>query len=515
MDISDLSWLLAASPILIFLIIMLGFKWGGSQASMLSWLFTGTIAWIFFGADFKLFGYTYVKAFLLSIDVLLIIWNALFLYYLTEQAGTIQQISLWLSGLTNNRAKQGIFLGWLFPSFLQGIGGFGVPVAVAAPLLVSTGFTPIQALVMASIGHAWGVTFGSMASSFQSLIAVSGLSGLALAPATATLFSIMVLISGLIVTWIADGFKGLKSTFPFTITLGILLGGGQYLLATKGLWIISITVPALAALLVSFLWMRLSHRNSLLAGEQIYSKEIAIAIFPYVILVGLTLILNLILPIRNLLGSFTISLNFPEISTSLGDITPAENGRNIAYLNHPGEIIFLSSLFTYIFYRVRGLLKKGDVQLILKRTMLNSVDTALTIFAMVGITTIMSHTRMTNILAEGISRSVQQILFPLASPFIGALGSIITGSNTNSNVLFAQLQMRTAELLNLSVPLVLAAQTAGGAFGSIMAPAKVVLGCTTVGLVNQEGKVIGKILAYGFSLVLMVGILIMLMIFLD
>ena len=82
-------------------------------------------------------------------------------------------------------------------------------------------------------------------------------------------------------------------------------------------------------------------------------------------------------------------------------------------------------------------------------------------------------------------------------PSSGALGAFITGSNNNSNVLFAVLQQRTAELLGLSVPLILAAQTAGGSLGSVMAPAKVIVGCSTVGLGDNEGVVMGKILLYG------------------
>lgn len=193
MEISLLNWLLSAAPIIVFLVVMLGFKWGGSKAGAFSWLITVIIAVIFFGANFDLIGYTYIKAFLLSIDVLLIIWTAMFLYILTDQAGTIATIGEWLSKLTRNRALQGIFLGWLFPSFLQGMGGFGVPVAVAAPLLVSTGFSPTQALVMASIGHAWGVAFGSMASSFQTLMAISGISGEVLAPALCVLLFLLSL----------------------------------------------------------------------------------------------------------------------------------------------------------------------------------------------------------------------------------------------------------------------------------------------------------------------------------
>jgi len=109
----------------------------------------------------------------------------------------------------------------------------------------------------------------------------------------------------------------------------------------------------------------------------------------------------------------------------------------------------------------------------------------------------MLHSGMTYLLAEGLSVSVSRQFYPAVAPFIGALGAFITGSNNNSNVLFAVLQQNTAELMNLSVPLILAAQTAGGALGSVLAPAKVIVGCSTVGLSGKEGAVMRKMLYYG------------------
>jgi len=504
MEISLFNWFLSAAPIILFLIVMLGLKWGGSKAGALSWLLTVLIAVFFFGAGFDLIGYTYVKAFLLSIDVLLIIWTALFLYILTEQAGTIKRIGEWLSKLTSNRALQGIFLGWLFPSFLQGMGGFGVPVAVAAPLLVSTGFNPVQALVMASIGHAWGVSFGSMASSFQTMMAITGLPGDILAPAVAVLLGIAAIISGILVTYIADGIKGIKSTFFLTVFLGLILGSGQYLLATNGLYILAVTIPALIALIISYL---LISKNTLQDSDPKANKKLLVSMLPYLILVVMTLSFSLIAPIKSTLGKLFLSLKFPEISTSLGDLTAAGPGRDIKILNHPGMIIFLSGLISFFVFIKAGFLQKKDFITILQNTAKKSTDTTIAIFTMVGIAVIMSHTQMTGILAEGISKAFNQNLFPFVSPFIGAVGAFITGSNNNSNVLFAALQMRTAELLGLSIPLILGAQSAGGALGSMMAPAKVILGCATVGLEGKEGEVIGKILIYGMGLVALIGVL--------
>ena len=298
------------------------------------------------------------RHFCFQLDVLLIIWTALFLYILTEQAGTINRIGKWLSKLTQNRALQGIFLGWLFPSFLQGMGGFGVPVAVAAPLLVSTGFNPIQALVMASIGHAWGVSFGSMASSFQTMMAITNLPGDVLAPAVAVLLGIAAIVSGILVTYIADGVRGIKSTFFLTLLLGIILGSGQYLLSTNGLYILAVTIPALIALVISYLLI--SSRNLDIKSDASSNKKLLISMLPYVILVVMTLAFSLISPIKSTLGKFFLSLQFPEITTSLGDLTAAGAGRDIKNTKSPGDDhIYQRFNFILRFYKSRLFAEKG------------------------------------------------------------------------------------------------------------------------------------------------------------
>jgi lactate permease len=83
----------------------------------------------------------------------------------------------------------------------------------------------------------------------------------------------------------------------------------------------------------------------------------------------------------------------------------------------------------------------------------------------------------------------------------------MTGSNTNSNVVFAPLQKATAELALLNVLIILAAQTAGGSLGSMLAPAKVIVGCSTAGLEGQEGKVMRLTVPYGLIITGAVGLI--------
>ena len=96
--------------------------------------------------------------------------------------------------------------------------------------------------------------------------------------------------------------------------------------------------------------------------------------------------------------------------------------------------------------------------------------------------------------------------FPLISPFIGLLGAFMTGSNTNSNVVFTALQQSTAGLVGASTAVILAAQTTGGALGSMIAPAKLIVGCSTAGLEGKEGQVLRITLRYGLAIALLAGV---------
>ena len=509
-EIDIFNWLMALLPVLLVLLLMTVFQWGASKAGVFTWLVTQIIAISFFGASLKLLEYAYIKAFFLALDVLLIIWGAMFLYQVTKSAGTIEVIGNFLAKFTGNEAFLGIFLGWLFPSFLQGMGGFGVPVAVSAPLLVSSGFSPILAVLITSIGHGWGVTFGSMGSSFKTMMAVTGLSAEYLAPLAATLLGIAALLCGLMVVVLSGKKKDIPAALPLVLLCSSILAFGQYFLATNGLWVIAVTLPALAALGAGFLYLKTVasfSKNYLSSIGKEERNRILIAFLPYILLVILIVFFNFFTPLQDFFAPFKLILSFPELSTRFGFVTPAENSKGVNLFLHPGTIIMLSALVSFKILKKKAYLENVSLGEIVRNSFNNTLNTSIAIFSLVGITMVMNHSQMTNILAIGISNVFNRATYPLISPFIGALGAFITGSNNNSNVLFGNLQWQTADMLGLSVPLILAAQTAGGALGSIMAPAKVILGCSTVGLVGKEGSVIGKLILYCCALLLMISMI--------
>jgi lactate permease len=504
LSLSLLNWILALTPVLVVVVLMLVWHWGGSRAGGMGWLTAVVVSIFFFGASFKVLAVAHVKAILLALDVFFIIWTALLLFNITQEAGAIRMIGRAMPGLTGDRVMQSLLIGWLMVTFIQGMGGFGVPVAVCAPMLVGLGFTPIQAVAMASLGDGWAVTFGSLASSFQSLMAVTGLSGEELAPLSALLMGISAFPSGMLVAVIGNGWKSFKRALLPVLVLAGVMGTVQYLLATNGLWTLGSTGAGLVGILVGLLLVRLPAYRGADAAAGIAEAEqgnvdtpLWLALFGYGLLVVLAFAVNLIKPVQAFLSRVVLTLDFPTVTTALGWVTEGGPGRKIPVFAHPGAILLYTCLIAYLVYRATGTIKAGSLPRILDRVLHSGVNSSLGILAMVGVASIMLHSGMTTLLAEGLSVSFGETLYPLVAPFIGALGAFITGSNTNSNVLFGALQQNSAALLNLSVPLILAAQTAGGSLGSVLAPAKVIVGCSTVGLSGEEGRVMRKLLGYG------------------
>lgn len=222
------------------------------------------------------------------------------------------------------------------------------------------------------------------------------------------------------------------------------------------------------------------------------------ALIPYVLLVAIILSAELIAPVKQFLnGHAVVGGEFPELVTTRGWVTPAGRGRTIAVFGHPGALLTYASLVACGLYWLRGDYRPGAAgriaQGVVRRALRSSLGTA----AMVAMAATMEHAGMTVLLAEGIAK-VAGRAFPLASPFIGALGAFMTGSNTNSNVVFGNLQQSVATLVGVSPLIIIAAQMAGGSIGSAFAPAKIIVGCSTVKA--EEAPVLRAVMRYGLAL---------------
>ncbi len=497
-----MTFLLALLPIAIILGLMVGFRWGASRAGAAGYLTALVIAIGAFGAGPQLLAVAHGKALLLTIDVLFIIWMAFLLFRVADEAGAIKTIGQALPHLTADKGMQALIIGWAFASFLQGVGGFGVPVAVIAPIMVGLGFTPLSAVVIPSIGHSWAVTFGSLGSSFNAMMAATGLPQEILGAPAAIFLGTAGLGVGLMVAHAAGGWNAVKRLLWPALILGVVMATAQFLGVMAGLWNIGAFLGGLAGLLVGFPLAR-RYRGKVQETGKLDTKKLLVALSGYAGLVAITLGIQLIPAVRAALGQVVFTLQFPEVSTASGYITAAGAGRKIPIFRHAGAILLYSSILAFFIYKRAGWYQNGAAATIISGTIKKVMSSSVGIASMVAMAVVMQHTGMTETLARGLAEGMGA-LFPLISPWIGALGAFMTGSNTNSNVVFAALQMRTAELLGYAVAIILAAQTSGGALGSVIAPTKVVVGASTGGMEGREGEVMRKLLVYtGVSVLLM------------
>lgn len=511
MELTWLTWLLALLPVLAVLLLMVGFGWGGSRAGMAGFLTALLLAVLVFGGDALLAIVAIGKSVFLAADVLYIVWMALFFYNVTNEAGTVALIGRSLPRLTPDRAAQSLLISWIFVSLLQGVGGFGVPVAVVAPLLVGLGYSATQSVIMASLGHGWAVTFGSLGTSFVALTAVTGLSGELLAHDAALVLGMACLISGALVAYVSAGWGGLLRSLPMLLVVGATMGLTQWFVATQGLWTLGSTSGALAGAFAGVVYVLspLGRSKTKRASAQAdSSRSLVLALAAYMILLLLAFSVNLIPPLETLMDSALLQVQFPAVATTYGWEVPAESGRGISIFGHAGAILFYAGAIAFLLYKRANYFEHDDAwRVIWRKVSKSAVKSTVSILALVAMASLMTHTGMTQIIARGISETVSAQVYPLFAPFIGTLGAFMTGSNTNSNVVFGALQQETAALLALSVPIVLAGQTAGASLGSVLAPAKIIVGCSTVGLGGHEGPVIRRMLLLGLIPVVFVALI--------
>ena len=179
------------------------------------------------------------------------------------------------------------------------------------------------------------------------------------------------------------------------------------------------------------------------------------------------------------------------------------------YFFTPSFYFLLAIIFTAIIFKT----KPKEIKQTLSKTIHQLEKPALTllfILALVQLFLISERNpleiqSMPLLLAETAASLTGQF-FIILSPFIGTFGAFIAGSNTVSNLLLGSFQASTAQALGISVILILALQTVGGAIGNMIAIHNIVAASATVKLHDKEGEIIRKTIKTCLLYALIVGI---------
>lgn len=510
-------WLLAVSPILLLFVTIGVFRMPTPRAAMAGAVAAVVVGWGVQGGSPALLAWEVGKGAWNSLSILLAIWPAVFLYEMLVQAKAFPAIRVLVLQMTQDELMAILVFSWLFSSFLQGISGFGVPVAVCAPILISLGVKPLSAVMMTLMGHAWANTFGTLGLAWN-VLTQSG------TPPYAVLLTGLLLwgcnlAGGVAICWMYGRWKALRHMGPMVLLISAVQGGGQLLCASFNPTVAAF-IPTTMALLVAALMMKLGWYakpwrltspimgvvEDQRQGQSACSPLLAMA--PFGILAAISVFVFLVPPVHTILGQVRISLSAPITVTSGGYVNEAQAAYGVLTpLTHAGGVLVVTVLLSWWLFYHKRMLHSRDVLPVLRATGKKMISVSLGIVFLLICAQVLRGTGAMEVVAQGVTR-VFGSLYGLAAPFVGILGAFVTSSNTSSNILLGDFQRSAASFLSVAPGILLAAQTVGGAIGTVLGPSTILLGTTTAGCPGEEGKVLQKLLPFALVLVSVTGCLI-------
>lgn len=482
--------LLAFLPILLILILMIGWRWSAAAAGSLAMAVAVAIAFAGFGYGTTVYpnlgasgavAGALAEATFVAATILWIIFPALCIYELQKHGGALDTLRCALAGLSDDPRIAAILVGWFFALFMEGAAGFGTPVALVAPILVSLGFAPVQALTLALIGHAVGVSFGAIGTPIFPQMAVTGYSGLQIGRWTALLHASLGWILLMFLAAIASRGRlvaGPASSPASQIWRWVCLAAPAFLIPY--LLIASLVGPELPTLLGALIgaaifvlvlrWRGAAdpHPSGVSAVQLVWAG------LPYLVLLGLILVTRLIPPLREALQSLVWQWSL--FGTFSGSVQP---------LYHPGTMLLIG----FILGGVSQGRSAPELWRAAGRASGRLLPVVVALIAMLALSRVMVHAGMIAELADTVA-SLTGAAWPLLVPAVGVLGSFVTGSATASNILLTDFQEAAARALGLPVLQLVAGQGFGAAVGNIVCPHNVIAGAATVGLVGREGEIL-------------------------
>lgn len=457
--------LLTLLPFLVFIILLLS-KSRLLSAAWVFWSLTATLVLSVWKMDPGVFVSATTKGMQTALEIFLIIAGALFFLKVTQITNTLSSLTKLLSGLSTNQGVQVILLAWFLLGFLEGTAGFGTPVAVVAPILISLGISPLTAVAITMLGNSAPGAFGAAGTPIK--IGLSGLDPTGINE-TVAMINLAGFFIPLAMLWLSER-KFTRSTFAFALFSGISFLGFSKLAVTLGGEMPSIIGP-LAGILLSGLLLKLGvFGNKENRQPPLIKVQIFYTVFPYLLLIGLLL-----------LTKFGFKLT--------------------GFWSNPGFIFVISGIITSWFFKKRAL---GE--LLISSTK-KAFESLVVIFPLASATQLMLRSSFFDpLIAIFVKLPVNFI-----SPFLGTLGAFVTGSATVANLMFGHLVNQVAISQEASTVLALSLLVVGSAAGNMIALADILPALIITNQPNKEmavvKKVIGYCLAY-ISIALLLGLMI-------
>ncbi|MEA3210459.1 MAG: lactate permease [Chthoniobacter sp.] len=451
-----------------------------------------------------------------------IIVNVIFLYQLTVQRGLFEVLRDSLAHVAPDPRIQVILIAFSFGAFLEGMAGFGAPVAITAAILIQLGFKPLHASGLALIANTAPVAFGSLG---IPIVTLEQMTGLDVRLVSAMVGRQLPFFSFLIPFWIVvafAGWRGMLGIWPAALTAGLSFAVPQFLVSNyHGPWLVDIISGAcsLAATVLLLRWWK---------PKTLWQFETATADDPPPVSVPRDRkhVLQAWMP-WTILTVFILCWGLPQTKTALDKIAAPKFA--VPHLDQVVQRIppvvpagakpetaefklnFLSATGTGILCAalVAGLLIGCSPGVMLRayvRTIWRVRYSLLTIAAMLALGNVTKFSGTDATL--GLALAGTGTFYPFFGTLLGWLGVALTGSDTASNVLFGSLQKITAQQLGISPILMGAANSSGGVMGKMVDAQSIVVASTATNWYGHEGAILRYVFFHSFALAVLMGVLV-------
>ena len=474
------SFLLSVAPIIVLFVCLLVVKLSAKLASMITFFaaFAEFLFWVKPGSIGM--AITIEKGVMMTVFVGLIAFGAMLLYNLVDVSGGFSIINRWLSNVFRDRFVLFLMISWVFSAFLQGIAGYGLPAVIATTILMKSGFPAAKAAAASLLGHSWAISFGSMGSSIFAIDLVTSTPQKEILTGMSRYGSLGMLCCGLGVCFIYGGAafvcRGLKYVVPAwaAMTVSLMVMAEYEMVSVIGF------VTGMVGVAVMMVVNRLSDRKERSMADAGQKRRLFASVLPYLLIILLSLTFFVLNP------GLEISVSFPGYETLQGAVVEAKPDYVVFnILKYPFTILLLTTIASVIYYCRIGRMERKQTGLILQNTIRKIVPTEITLLFLLCTASIMMDGGMTTILSTGIVELTGSG-YPFMASLIGMLGAFITGSNTNSNILFGSLQETAALSLGMEPALMCAVQSIAASVGGTIGPTTTALVAAAAGKSGQE-----------------------------
>lgn len=461
-----------------------------------------------------------------ALPILWILFGALMMLNILQHTGAIERINAGFHTISADMRLQVLLVAFLFGGLIEGVSGFGTPAMVTAPLMIALGFSPMAAVTLALVADSTPAAFGAVGTPLT--VGLSNVSekadflnaiGQRITQLDLFAGTFMPLILVLMLTFLfgkkdTNHLKDFLTLVPWSLFIGITYSLFALLVSfTISYEFVAILAPfatiiiAIISIKLKFLLPRSVFEHPWTTSTQTVKSDNKMSLLtawsPYIIVILMLLATRTINPLKNFLVT-NVNLSWKNI---LGF---SQINSDWEFLYSPGTLLTIAVIIGLLL-QVKSL--KSFLP-IAKRVAFSMRSTALALIVTLIMVQIFTNSELNNanlpsmpmFIAKVISKYLSSVWIIIA-PFLGQLGSFVTGSTTVSTLTFGQIQADIAAKAGVGKDLVLAAQLIGAAAGNMICVHNIVSVSSVVGLSGQEGNILRKTVVPALFYSLLVGII--------